>query len=107
MEAVEGASLENPLGLPRDNQGAVYQLQLAAVKGTEPRARCLRAIEVFNFLPSISNRIMIFNNLSLMQQIAAILIIEMDRKTCPRLSGFIKAPVAFRAAALANLTHHA
>ena len=104
---MEGFSQENPLGLPRDDQGVVHQLQLIELEGTEARPRCLRSMAVFGFLPLLPNGVATFNNLPLMQQIAAILIVDKERETRPRLSGFIRAPVEFREAALANSAHHA
>ena len=103
---MEGFSPENPLGLPRDDQGVVHQLKLMEVEGTEARPRCLRSMAVFGFLPSLNNGVATFNSLPFMQQIAAILIINTDGETRPSLSCFTRAPVEFREAALANSAHH-
>ena len=63
-------------------------------------------MRVIRFLPSIPNGVATFNSLPLIQQIAAILIVETDQQSHQRLEGFLRAPVAFRELALVNSAHH-
>ena len=104
---MEGFLEVNPLGLPRDEQGGVHQLELKEHEGTAERPRGLTCMRVVRFLPSIPNGVVTFNSLPLIQQIAVILIVEADELSHPRLEGFLRAPAAFREAALANSAHHA
>ena len=104
---MEGSSEANPLGLPRNEQGGVHQLELKQHEGTGAEARGPTCIDVVRFLPTILNGVVTFNSLLLTQQIAAILIMETDQQSHQRLEGFLRAPVAFRELALVNPAHYA
>ena len=104
---MEGYSQANPLGLPRDEQGGMHQLELKQHKGTGAEVRSTTCMDVVRFLPTIPNGVVTFNSLPLTQQIAAILIMETDQQSHQRLEGFLRAPVAFRELALVNSAHHA
>ena len=78
---MEGYSEANPLGLPRDDQGGVHQLELTSLKGTGFDVRSTACIGVVGFLPTIPNGVATFNNLTLPQQMAEVLIAEEDQPT--------------------------
>ena len=99
---MEGNSEENPLGLPRDDQGGVHQLELQKLEGTEYDARSTAGIRVVRFQPTLPNGVAIFNSLTLTQQIAVTLIIDKDKESHQRLGSFLRAPAAFRELALVN-----
>ena len=62
---------------------------------------------VVGFLPTIPSGVATFNNLTLPQQMAVVLIAEEDQQTHQRLERFLRAPVAFWEMALVNSAHHA
>ena len=104
---MEGYSQENPLGLPRDDQGGVHQLRVEVLAGTDHEPRANACTCLCGFLPTLPNGVTIFNNLTLPQQMAAVLITEEDQQTHQRLEHFLWAPAAFREMALVNSAHHA
>ena len=61
---------------------------------------------VVGFLPTIPSGVATFNNLTLPQQMAVVLIAEEDQPTHQRLERFLRAPVAFWEIALVNSAHH-
>ena len=70
-------SLENPLGLPRDDQGRAHQLQVEKIIRTDYGERSCTCRALGNKLRTLSNgAIELFNNLTQPQQIIAILIRE-------------------------------
>ena len=85
---MEGPSAENPLGLPRDNEGGVHQLQLKRLEGTGYERRINTCMDAMGFLATIQNGVVVFNSLVLPHQIAAILITEGDN-SYTRLDQFI------------------
>ena len=103
---MEGSSEANPLGLPRNEQGGMHQLELKQHKGTGAEARGATCMDVVRFLSTIPNGVVTFNSLLLTQQIAVILVVETDQQSYQRLEGFLRAPVAFRELALVNSAHH-
>ena len=59
-------SLEaNPLGLPRNEQGGMYQLELKQHEGAEAETRGQTYMRVVRFLSWIHNRVVTFNSLPL------------------------------------------
>ena len=62
---------------------------------------------VVGFLPTIPSGVATFNNLTLPQQMAVVLIVEEDQQMHQRLERFLRAPVAFWEMALVNSAHHA
>ena len=75
---MEGPSADNPLSLPRDNEGSVHQLQLKRLKGIGYKSRIDAYKDVMGFLTTIHeiHGVVEFNSLPLPLQIAAILITE-------------------------------
>ena len=75
---MEGPSADNPLSLPRDNEGGVHQLQLKRLEGIGHKSRIDACKDVMEFLATIHeiHGVVEFNSLTLPLQIAAILITE-------------------------------
>ena len=68
--------------------------------------RSTACMGVVGFLPTIPSGVATFNNLTLPQQMAVVLIAEEDQPTHQRLERFLRAPVAFWEIALVNSAHH-
>ena len=71
----------------------------------EPRTNA--CAPVCGFLPTLDNGVATFNNLTLLQQIAATLITEEDQQSHHRLDHFLQALAPFQEMALVNSAHHA
>ena len=75
---MERPSADNPLSLPRDNEGGVHQLQLKQLEGIGYKSRANACNDVMRFLATIPeiHGVVEFNSLMLPLQIVAILITE-------------------------------
>ena len=89
-------SLENPLGLPIDDQGRAHQLRVEII-GADPGERRSAYRALCDKLRAISNgATTLFNNLTQAQQVIAILLREDWRHPHRVLEHYLQAPPEFR-----------
>ena len=69
-----GFLVNNPLGLPSDEQGQPYQLRIRALPGEDCDTRLKAGAALCSFLTGQDSYIMTFNSLTLSQQVIAVLI---------------------------------
>ena len=96
---MEALTVDNQLGLPRDQNNHAHQLRLRRLDGTEAARRTALCTPVLEHLAMTNQGILFFNGIHQAHQVAAILIIEQEN-THTRLEHFIQVPPANRHAAL-------
>ena len=63
-QIMEGYSQENPLGLPRDNQGHMHQLRVEVIARTNQEGRLNACATLCNVLSTLPNGATAFKNLT-------------------------------------------
>ena len=71
-----GFLVNNPLGLPSDEQGQPHQLRIRAITGEDCDARLNIGTALYSLLKGQDSYIMVFNSLKYPQQVIAVLIEE-------------------------------
>ena len=106
-QIMERPSADNPLSLPRDDEGGVHQLWLKQLEGIGYKSRADTCNDVMRFLATIPeiHGVVEFNSLTLPLQIVAILITEEAQSTHQQLECFLQAPAESRQLALLNSAH--
>ena len=96
---MEDITVDNPLGLPREQNNQAHQLRLRRPEGTDGARRTALCSPVLTHLATINQGIERFNGLQQIHQLAAILLTE-EEGSHTRLDHFIQVPSAKRHAAL-------
>ena len=96
---MEDITVDNPLGLPRDQNNQAHQLRLRRPDGTDAARRTTLCTPVLAYLATTNQGIAYFNGLYQIHQLAAILLAD-EEGSHTRLEHFIQVPPANRHAAL-------
>ena len=101
---MEDITVDNPLGLPRDQNNQAHQLWLRRPDGTDAARRTALCTPVLAYLATTNQEIMYFNGFHQIHQLAAIPLAD-EEGSHTQLEHFIQVPPANRHAALFEGQH--